>query len=499
MKKSTSETLTERIPTGIAGLDEIIGGGIPKHRLFVIEGEPGSGKTTMALQFLLEGAKRGEKSLYITFSETEDELNAVAESHHWNLKKIELIDLSAIERQLSPESHTTLFHPSELELTQITENLLKKIDEIQPARIVFDSVSEMRLLAESPLRYRRQVLSLKQALSKRKSTVFFLDDLTSSSQDLQVQSIAHGVVRLTRLHHEFGGERRQVRILKMRGVKFISGHHDFEINTGGVEVYPRMISSQHEETIKPGFLESGVKELDLLLGGGLDRGTTNLFLGPAGSGKSTMSLLFALSAIRKGEKVAFFSFDETIANMNRRCNAIGLEVEKAMKSGLLRIQKVDPAELSPGAFSGLLQKLVTTEQISVVVIDSLNGYIQAMPQEQFLTLQLHELFTYLNNHGIVTLMTLAQHGMVGSMQSPVDLTYLADTVILTRFFEANGAVKKAISVIKKRTGAHEDTIREFAVGQNGVKVGPALSQFQGILTGVPRFHGESESIMKKNV
>ncbi len=499
MEKTTLVPSTERCPTGIAGLDEILGGGIPTNRMYVIEGEPGSGKTTMALQFLLEGVKRNEKSLYITFSETEDELNAVADSHMWTLKKIHLIDLSTLERQLTPDSHTTLFHPSEMELTKITENLLKKIDEFGPARIVFDSVSEMKLLAESPLRYRRQVLSLKQALSKRKSTVFFLDDLTSPSQDLQVQSIAHGVIRLTRLHHEFGGERRQVRILKMRGVKFVSGHHDFEINTGGVEVYPRMISSQHEETIKPGHLESGVKELDLLLGDGLDRGTTNLFLGPAGSGKSTMSLLFALSAVQKGEKVAFFSFDETIANMTRRCSAIGLEVEKAMKSGLFRIQKVDPAELSPGAFSGLLQKLVTNEDISVVVIDSLNGYIQAMPQEQFLTLQLHELFTYLNNHGIVTLMTLAQHGMVGSMQAPIDLTYLADTVILTRFFEANGAVKKAISVIKKRTGAHEDTIREFSVGKNGVIVGHALTQFQGILTGVPRYSGESESIMKKNV
>ena len=497
MIKSPPKSNTNRCPTGVAGLDEILNGGIPKDRLYVIEGEPGSGKTTLALQFLLEGARLGETSLYITFSETEDELTAVAESHNWSLKKIHLIDLSTLERQLSGDSQTTLFHPSELELNQITENLLKKIDEIQPTRIVFDSVSEMRLLAESPLRYRRQILSLKQALSTRKSTVFFLDDLTSTSQDLQVQSIAHGVVRLTRLHHEFGGERRQIRILKLRGVKYISGNHDFEILTGGIEVYPRMISSTYNDVVKPGKLLSGVKGLDALLGDGLDCGTTNLFLGPAGSGKSTMCVLFALAAVRKGEKVAFFAFDETIPNLLKRSHAIGLEVETAIKSGLLLIQKVDPAELSPGAFSGLIRKYVETENITVAVIDSLNGYIQAMPQEQFLTLQLHELFTYLNNHGVITIMTLAQHGMVGSMHSPVDLTYLADTVVLTRFFEANGAVKKAISVIKKRTGAHEDTIREFTVGINGVKVGPALTQFQGILTGVPRYHGQTDSISKK--
>lgn len=497
MEKKIEERLLNRCPTGISGLDEILFGGIPKNRLYVIEGEPGSGKTTMALQFLLDGAKRGEKSLYITFSETIDELNSVAESHNWNLKKIDIIDLSMLERELAGSSQSTLFHPSELELNQITENLLKQIDELRPSRIVFDSVSEMRLLAESPLRYRRQVLSLKQALSTRKSTVFFLDDLTTTGQDLQVQSIAHGVIRLSRLHHEFGGERRQMRVLKLRGVKYISGNHDFEILTGGIEIYPRMVSSTHEEVVREGQLLSGVVGLDNLLGNGLDRGTTNLFLGPAGSGKSTMAVLFALAAVRKGEKVAFFAFDETITNLMRRSHAIGLDVQGAIKSGLFFIQKIDPAELSPGAFTGLIKKYVEQEGISVAVVDSLNGYIQAMPQEQFLILQLHELFSYLNTRGIVTIVTLAQHGMVGSMNSPVDLTYLADTVVLTRFFESSGSVKKAISVIKKRTGHHEDTIREYSVGQSGVKVGPALTQFQGILTGVPRFNGETEVISKK--
>jgi circadian clock protein KaiC len=481
--------------TGIPGLDHILQKGLPRNRMYVLEGEPGSGKTTMALQFLMEGVKRGENSLYISFSETEDELQAVAESHNWDLEKIHLIDLSSLERELISRTHTTLFHPSELELNQITENLLKKIEEISPARIVFDSVSEMRLLAENPLRYRRQILALKQSLAKRSSTVFFLDDLTGNTENLQVQSIAHGVIRLTRLHHEFGGERRQLRVLKLRGVRFISGYHDFEIETGGIKVYPRMISAQHEDEMTTGVLTSGVKGLDTLLGEGMDLGTANLFIGPAGTGKSSMCILYALSAVKQNQKVAFFTFDETINNLRKRSKSTGMDIDSALKSGLLHIQKIDPAELSPGAFSGLIRDFVTAG-VKVVVIDSLNGYIQAMPQEEYLTLQLHELLAYLNNSGIVTIMTLAQHGMIGSMQSPVDLTYLADTVILTRFFETQGAIKKAISVIKKRTGLHENTIREYLISDKGISVGPPLEEFEGILTGVPRYHGKKDSILK---
>ena len=484
----------DRCSTGIKGFDVILNGGLPKNRLYVVEGEPGSGKTTLALQFLMEGVNQGEKSLYITFSETEDELHAVSRSHSWDISKINLIDLSSLEKQLSLKTQTTLFHPSEIELNRITENLLAQIEQISPARIVFDSVSEMRLLAESPLRYRRQILALKQALAKRSSTVLFLDDLTGSAQDLQVQSIAHGVIRLSRLHHQFGGERRQLRVLKLRGVKFISGFHDVEVTTGGLEIYPRMISSQHSEEPSEGQLKSGLTALDDLLGGGLDHGTSNLFIGPAGTGKSSMSTLYALSAIKQKQKVAFFCFEETIANLQKRSKAMGLDMDSAMKSNLLRIQKVDPAELSPGAFSSLLRDLVE-DDVKVVVIDSLNGYIQAMPQEEFLILQLHELFAYLNNKGIVTILTLAQHGMIGSMASPIDLTYLADTVILTRFFEAQGSIKKAISVIKKRTGFHESTIREFVISKEGIFVGHALTEFQGILTGTPKYHGDEKSIL----
>ncbi len=484
--------------TGIPGLDHILDKGLPINRMYVLEGEPGSGKTTLALQFLIEGARIGEKTLYISFSETADELQAVADSHKWDLTKIHMIDLSSLERELATRAHTTLFHPSELELNQITDNLLKRIEEIGPSRIVFDSVSEMRLLAENPLRYRRQVLALKQNLSKRSSTVFFLDDLTGNTENLQVQSIAHGVIRLSRLHHQFGGERRQLRVLKLRGVKFVGGHHDFEIETGGLKVYPRMISAEHADTneLNNDVLKSGISGLDSLLGNGLDVGTSNLFIGPAGTGKSSLCILYALSAVKQNQKVSFFVFDETISNLRKRSKSVGMDIDPAMKSGLLRVQKIDPAELSPGAFSGLIRDLVKKEEFKVVIIDSLNGYIQAMPQENFLVLQLHELLAYLNNHNIVTLMTLAQHGMIGSMQSPVDLTYLADTVILTRYFETQGCIKKAISVIKKRTGLHENSIREYLITAKGVSVGPALSEFEGILTGVPRFHGAKSSILK---
>lgn len=486
----------EYCKSGIPGLDTILIKGFPKNRLYVIEGEPGSGKTTMALQFLMEGIKLGEKALYITFSETEDELQAVARSHNWDLKKIDLIDLSNIERQ-TQSSHTTLFHPSELELNQVTDNLLKRIDEISPDRIVFDSVSEMRLLAENPLRYRKQVLALKQKLATRKATVFFLDDLTATSgMDMQVQSIAHGVLRLTRLHHEFGGERRQIRVLKLRGVKFISGLHDCEIATGGLRVFPRMISAHQEEKMVSGVLSSGVSGLDELIGSGLDLGTSNLFIGPAGTGKSTMCMLYALSAVKQNKKVAFFCFDETINNLRKRTSSIGMDIDSAINSGKLCIQKIDPAEMSPGAFAHLIQESVKGDDVKVVVIDSLNGYIQAMQQEKYLVLQLHELLAFLNNRGMVTLMTVAQHGMIGSMASPIDLTYLADTVILTRFFEASGSIKKAISVIKKRTGEHEDTIREFSISKKGVNVGPALDQFEGILTGVPKYNGAAKAILK---
>lgn len=485
-----------RCESGIEGLDEILTGGFPCFCLYAIQGEPGSGKTTFAMQFLLESVRQNQRALYITFSETKHELERVAHSHGWDLSKIDIMDLTTLEKIISPDEQNSLFYPSDIELSQVSEMILKKIDEISPKRIVFDSISEMRLLAETALRYRRQILSLKHSLSQKDATVLFLDDLTHSKKDLQIHSIAHGVVNLTRMDNEYGGERRRLRVMKLRGVNFIGGYHDFEIATGGIIVYPRITASTEGDFVNSGKLESKSEELDFLLGGGLDRGTSNLLIGPAGTAKSTLALKYSLSATDAGEKVLFFTFDETIRNLCKRSTLLGMDIEGPMEKGLLKIHKVDPAELSPGAFSGIIQKSVRDEEFSVVVIDSLNGYIQAMPQEQFLVLQLHELLAYLNNRGVVTIMTLAQQGMLANMNSPVDLTYLADTVILTRFFEARGSIRKAISVIKKRTGHHESTIREFTLGKNGLQVGESLEDFDGVLTGVPRYHGKIEKIMK---
>jgi circadian clock protein KaiC len=371
--------------------------------------------------------------------------------------------------------------------------ILKKIDEVAPNRIVFDSVSEMRLLAETPLRYRKQILALKHALSSRVTTVLFLDDLSVAAKDLQIHSIAHGVILLSKLDHQYGGERRRLKVVKLRGSDFLGGYHDFEIKKGGIEVYPRMTSAHHEKLVPGKALGSGSEELNSLIGGGLDRGTSTLLIGAAGTGKSSLAMKFALSAAAQREKVAYFTFDETLSNIERRTEELGLSLKPALSKGFLEIQKVDPAELSPGAFASRVQGYVESG-CKVVVIDSLNGYIQSMPEEQFLTLQLHELLAFLNNSGVVTIMTLAQQGLVGSMVSPVDLTYLADTVILTRFFEANGEIKKALSVIKKRTGKHETTIREFSLSKNGINVGETLKGFEGVLTGVPRYNGDMAKI-----
>lgn len=493
MKKNQEEI---RCKTGMKGLDEILGGGLPCHCLYAVQGEPGSGKTTFALQFLLEGVKQKQKVLYITFSETKNEIERVGKSHGWDLSGIDIMDLTMLDKIINPDEQNSLFHPSDIELKQVSDMIMEHIEKTSPTRIVFDSISEMRLLAETALRYRRQILALKQTLSKLETTVLFLDDLTHSKEDLQIHSIAHGVITLSRMDNQYGGERRRLRVMKLRGVNFLGGYHDFEIKKGGLVVYPRMTSANHEREVATGVLNSGSKELDLLLGGGLDRGTANLFIGPAGTSKSTLALKYSLSATDKKEKVLFFTFDETIGNLCKRSELMGMDVKNAMENKLLTLHKIDPAELSPGAFAGIVQESVKAENYSVVVIDSLNGYIQAMPQEEFLVLQLHELLAFLNNQGIVTILTLAQQGMVGSMSSPVDLTYLADTVVLTRFFEARGAIRKAISVIKKRTGFHESTIREFTSGKNGLQVGEVLQDFDGVLTGIPKYHGKADKIMK---
>lgn len=474
-----------RLATGSAGLDQILEGGFPANRLYLLEGDPGTGKTTLALQFLLEGARRKEPVLYVTLSETKEELTAVARSHGWSLEGVNLHELVPPEESLKTESQYTIFHPSEVELGETTRAVIEEVERIQPRRVVFDSLSEMRLLARDPLRYRRQILALKQFFAGRKSTVLLLDDRTSADADLQVQSIAHGVLMLEQLELDYGAERRRLRVSKLRGSRFLGGFHDFTIRTGGVEVFPRLVAAGRGSEFKPEAVASGVAELDALLGGGLDRGTATLVLGPAGSGKSSLATHFAAAAAARGERAAAFIFDEGVNTYLHRAAGLGIDLRAEVEAGHLTVQQVDPAELSPGEFAHAVCEAVE-RSARLVVIDSLNGYLQAMPDERFLTAQMHELLTFLNQKGVVTLLVMAQHGFLGSMSSPVDVSYLADTVVLLRYFEAAGAIRRAISVVKKRTGRHEDTIREMRLSASrGVEVGEPLTAFRGVLTGVP--------------
>jgi circadian clock protein KaiC len=476
----------QRSATGIPGFDDVLNGGLVSHRLYLIDGNPGAGKTTLALQYLLEGVKAGEKCLYITLSETKEELSAGAASHGWSLDDIEIIELIASESDLDGESQVTMYHPSEVELTETTRRVLDAVEKTNPSRVVFDSLSELRLLAQNSLRYRRQILALKQFFIGRKCTVLLLDDRTSEGSDLQLQSIAHGVVALDQLSPVYGAERRRLRVMKLRGSNFRGGYHDFTIREGGITVFPRLIASEHSELFDQVPIKSGVTALDSLLGGGPDRGTSTLLIGPAGSGKSTIAVQYAVAAAERGDHAVIFAFDESLATLKARTASLGIKFKEGMDAGQVKVQQVDPAELSPGEFVGLVRASVEKNKARVVVIDSLNGYMNAMPEEQFLTAQLHELLTYLGRQGVTTLMVVAQHGIVGAkMQTPVDTSYLADSVVLLRYFEYAGKVKKAISVVKKRSGAHEESIREIRFDEKGIHLSEPLSKFRGILSGIP--------------
>jgi circadian clock protein KaiC len=487
---------TGQCSTGIAGLDDILAGGFPRNRIYLIQGDPGVGKTTLGLQYLLAGVKQGENVLYITLSETKEELQQVAESHGWSLDKLPMLDLAAMENDVLEEEENTLFHPSEVELNRTTKLILEEVEKAKATRVVFDSLSEMRLLTETPLRYRRQMLALKQYFSGRNVTVLLLDDRTGGEGDLQVQSIAHGVVSLEALPVDFGTERRRLRAVKVRGLKFRGGYHDYIIKQGGLEVFPRLIAAEHHVRFKREVVPSGLATLDALLGGGLDRGTSALFMGPAGTGKSTMATQFAMALAERGEKSILYSFDESVATLISRSQGIGLDLEKYLPSKTIRVQQVDPVELPPGEFSAQIRQAVEKDGTKLVIIDSLNGYLNAMPNEKLLNIQMHELLSFLGQQGVVTILTMAQNGLMGAVVSPVDLSYLADTVVMLRYFEAMGSVKKAVSVIKRRSGPHEETIREYRIGKKGVEVGDPLKEFQGVLTGVPRFYGKDEDIMK---
>jgi len=488
MNDQATESRSSLCTTGVEGLDDILNGGLPRDRIYLIQGDPGVGKTTLALQFLLEGAAKGEKGLYITLSETREELDAVARSHGWDLDLISLYELSAIQSAFENEAETTFFHPSEVELNRTTEALLAEIERVNPTRVVFDSLSELRMLAETPLRYRRQILRFKQHFAGRKCTVLLLDDRSSGQNDLQIESIAHGVLDMQRLSPAYGVSRRQLNIRKIRGVKFREGYHDVVLQTGGMVVFPRLVAAEHHAEFKTEGLTSGIPEFDEMLGGGLDRGTSSMFMGPPGTGKSTLAMQFAYSAARRGEKSYFIAFDETIGTLVSRAGQLGMDVRPFVDSGLLRVEQVDPAEISPGELTDRVRRAVK-DGVKVVVIDSINGYLNAMPEERFLNLQLHEMLSYLNQQGVVTIMVLAQQGLVGTMQSAVDVTYLADTVVLLRYFESRGAIRQAISTIKKRSGNHERTIRELHLSKDrGFLLGEPLRDMQGVLTGIPVFH-----------
>lgn len=484
------------VASGVSGLDHILAGGYAANRTHLVEGRPGSGKTTLGLQFLLAGVERGERCLYITLSESKRELLNVAEQHGWDLDGIDIFELVPPELSLDAEQHQSLLHTSELELGETVRMALAEVERVKPTRIVFDSLSEIRLLSQGSVRYRRQVLALKSYFLLHDATVMMLDDLTAEQDDLNLHSLAHAVIRLEQLAPVYGAERRRLRVIKMRGRRFKGGYHDFLIQTGGVEVFPRLVAAEHGRGFAREVVSSGIAELDALLGGGLDRGTSTLIVGPSGSGKSTVALGYVEAALNRGEGVLVVSFDEVLGVFLQRASGIGVELRPHIASGQLTVQQVDPADLSPGELAGRLRRAVEESGVRMVVIDSWSGYVNSMPDENFLVLQMHELLTYLNQQGVVTIMILAQHGLLGQMTSPVDLTYLSDTVLLLRFFEAAGRIRRAISVVKKRTGSHEDTIRELRIDGDGVRVGMPLDAFRGVLTGVPAFDGGSETLME---
>ena len=481
--------ISNKLSTGVPGLDDVLGGGLPRDCLYLVEGSPGVGKTTLAVQFLLEGRRRDEKCLYVTLSETKLELEAVALSHGWNLEGISIIELSAIERAIGGKGPTTLFQSAEVELTQLTKLFMDEIERARPKRMVLDSLSEMRLLAQSPLRYRREILRLKQRLSELGCTVLLLDDRASEGSDVQVHSIVHGALSLNAAPLNYGIFRRSLAVTKLRGVRYREGNHDYTIEKGGVRVFARLVAAEHHTAFRKSAAASGNAQLDALFGGGLHYGTSNLIIGPAGSGKSTIATMYAHAAAARGERVNYYVFDETKATLCQRADDMRIDLAPHIQSGILHIDQVDPAVISPGELAFRIRSAVENEKVRMVVLDSLNGYVTAMPHEEFLHLHLHELLTYLNQQGVVTMMVLAQHGLVGPMGTPIDVSYLADSVIITRFFEALGNIRKAISIIKKRSGPHEAAVRELTLSSGGVVIGPPLTNFPGVLTGVPSYLG----------
>jgi circadian clock protein KaiC len=481
-----------RSKTGIAGLDAILHGGLIAHRLYLVDGNPGAGKTTLALQFLREGVQAGEKCLYVTLSESREELEAGAASHGWTLEGIEIVELISDDHQLDHQGQLTMFHPSEVELFETTRKVIEAVERVNPTRMVLDSLSELRLLSQSSLRYRRQILALKQFFVGRACTLLILDDRTAEGADIQPQSIAHGVISLQISTPSYGRARRALQVLKFRGSDFASGCHDFVIRTGGLSVLPRLVAADHSSGFGTEFIASGVAALDEMLGGGMQRGTSTLLLGPPGCGKSTLALQYTIAAAQRGDHAAIFTFEESRAAMHARCAGIGFTMQEGEGAGQIMVRQIYPAEISPGEFAHDVRRSVERDNARVVVIDSLNGYLNAMPNDRFLAAQLHELLAYLGNKGVVTFMVVAQSGIMGPMTSPVDASYLADSVIMLRFFEHRGSVKKAISILKKRTGVHEESIREMWFDKDGIHLSEPLLHLRGVLAGVPVEVGDAQ-------
>jgi len=489
----------DRASTGIEGLDYVLGGGFPRDRMYLIEGDPGAGKTTMAMQFLLAGARNGEAGVYATLSETEHELRDVARSHQWSLDGITICDLQTAEESLKADSQYTLFHPSEVELSETTRTVLEAVERVRPKRVVFDSLSEMRLLARDSLRYRRQILALKHYFTGRQCTVILLDygggNGIGNSGDFQLQSLTHGVIGLDQLAPGYGGQRRRLRVQKLRGIKFREGYHDYLIATGGLQVFPRLVAAHHDGGAKVLDVTSGVAELDAMLGGGLESGTSTMIMGPSGVGKSTLTAQYIAAAARRGERSIVYSFDESPATWTARAERLGMGMVAHLEAGLVTLRQVDPAELTPGELAEDVRRRVE-DGVRLVVIDSLNGYRNAMPEESFLILHLHELLSYLSQRGVLSLLVMAQYGLVGQdVAAPVDLSYLADTVILLRYFEAFGQVRQAISMVKKRSGEHSHSVRELRIGKTGLRVGRELREFHGVLAGQLGYTGEAQPLL----
>ena len=484
-----------RAQMGVRGLDVILRGGLPRNRLFLIDGSPGTGKTTLALQFLLEGRSQGERGLYVTLSETSEELRAAADSHGWSLDGIEVVELSALTGENADEAYT-LFHPAEVELQQTVEVVLAEVDRHRPERVVFDSLSEMRMLARDALRFRRQILALKQFFAGRECTVLLLDDRTHPDGDLQLQSLAHGVIVLEHLAMDYGSERRRLQVMKLRGARFSGGFHDFRIRTGGVEVYPRIQQDDRVSPVPDSLIQSGSRELDALVGGGLERGTSTLLTGAAGTGKSVLAMQFAMAAAARGERTRVFMFDERITTAMIRAKGLGLDISAPLEDKRMVLQQIEPTEMSPGEFAQQVVRVVEEDKVSLIIIDSINGYLQAMPSERLLAVQVHELLSYLATRGVTVIMTLVQRGIFGApVDEAAEVSYLADTVVLMRYFEHAGVVRRALSVVKKRSGEHEQTIREFRVERGGLRVGEPLTEFRGVLTGNPEYVGAAAPLM----